>query len=119
MYSLVKTTNHAFQFSLAILLLGAVAQAQTGTPQVPVSPVRAAPLPPLIAPGQDGAAVHSTSTEGSGGGGLTDPVPAASVDAAVPRPLTPSGDRGFEILIGPGDLIEVSVYGAPDYIKDV
>ena len=119
MYSLVKTTNHAFQFSLAILLLGAVAQAQTGTPQVPVSPMRAAPLPTLIAPGQDGAAVHSISTEGSGGGAPTDPVPGASGDAVVRRPLPPSGDRGFEILIGPGDLIEVSVYGAPDYIKDV
>src|SRR6266702_516641 len=119
MHYLAATTTCAFRFGLTFLLFGAVAQAQTGTPQAPVSPMRAAPLPTLIVPGQDGAAVHSISTEGSGGGGLTDPVPGASGDAVVPRPLTPSGDRGFEILIGPGDLIEVSVYGAPDYIKDV
>src|SRR6202011_3067275 len=104
MYYLAEATIRAFRFSLTFLLLGAVAQAQTGTPQVPVSPVKGAPLPTLIGPGQDGAAVHSISPEGSGGGGLADPVPGASGDAVVPRPLTPSGDRGFEILIGPGDL---------------
>src|SRR5260370_14983640 len=119
MHYLAATTTRAFRFSLTFLLLGAVALAQTGTPQVPVSPVRAVPLPTLIVPGQDGAAVHSISTEGSGGGSLTDPAPGASGDAVVRRPLPPSGDRGFEILIGPGDLIEVSVYGAPDYGKDV
>src|SRR5947209_19508352 len=119
MYCLAEITKRAFRFSLTFLLLGAVAQAQTGTPQVPVSPVSAVPLPTLMIPGQDGAAVHSISTEGSGGGGLTDPAPGAGGDAVVRRPLPSSGDRGFEILIGPGDLIEVSVYGAPDYIKDV
>src|SRR4030088_3476840 len=111
MYYLAEATIRAFRFSLTFLVLGAVAQAQTGTPQVPVSPVRAAPLPILIVPGQDGAAVHSISPEGSGGSGLTDPAPGTSVDSVVRRPLPPNGDRGFEILIGPGDLIEVSVYG--------
>jgi polysaccharide export outer membrane protein len=119
MQRLPGATTRAFRFSLTFLLLGAVTQAQTGTPQVPVSPVKAVPLPNLVVPGQDGAAVHSISPEGSGGGGLTDPVPGASGDGVVPRPLTPGGDRGFEILIEPGDLIQVSVYGAPDYIKDV
>src|SRR5260370_16320467 len=119
MHDLAATTTRAFRFGLTFLRLGAVAEAQTGTPQVPVSPVRAAPLPTLIVPGQDGAAVHSISPEGSGGGDLTDPVPGTSGDAVVRRPLPPSGDRGFEILIGPGDLIEATVYGAPDYIKDV
>ena len=119
MYSLAEITNRACWFSFTVLLLGAVAQAQTGTPQVPVSPVKAVPLPTLIVPGQADAAVHSISPEGSGGGGLTDTVPGVSGDAVVRRPLPPSGERGFEILIGPGDLIEVSVYGAPDYIKDV
>jgi polysaccharide export outer membrane protein len=119
MHYLAATTTRAFRFGLTFLLLGAVALAQTGTPQLPVSPVRAVPLQTLNVPGQDGAAVHSVSTEGSGGGGLTDPAPGASGDAVGRRPLPPSGDRGFEILIGSGDLIEVSVYGAPDYIKDV
>jgi len=120
----VGATTRAFRFSLTFLLLGAVASAQTGTSQVPVSPVRVAPLPTLILPGQNGAAVHAISTEGSVGGDPTDSVPGVSGNAVVPRkatlpPLTASGDSGFEILIGPGDLIEVSVYGAPDYIKDV
>src|SRR5260370_16141641 len=117
-------TTCAFRFSFTFVLLGAIPSAQTGSSQVPVSPVRVAPLPTLIVPGQNGAAVHVISTEGSVGGDLTDSVPGASSDA-VPRkttalsPPTASGDPGFEILIGPGDLIEVSVYGAPDYIKDV
>jgi polysaccharide export outer membrane protein len=119
MYYLAATTNRAFRFSLTILLFASVASAQTVPSQTPLSPVKVAPLPTVIVPGQDGAAVHSISTEGSGSAGLTDPVPGASGDAVVPRPLTPSGDHAFEILIGPGDLIEVSVYGAPDYIKDV
>jgi polysaccharide biosynthesis/export protein len=125
MYYLAETTTRAFRFSLTLLLLGAAASAQTGTSQEPVSPVRAAPLPTLIVPGQGGSAVHAISTEGSGGGGLTVSVPGAIGDAVVPRKAAalsspaPSGDPGFEILIGPGDLIEVSVYGAPDYIKDV
>jgi polysaccharide export outer membrane protein len=125
MYYLAEATTRAFRFGLTFLLLGAVAPAQTGTSQVPVSPVRAAPLPTLIVPGQNGAAVHSISTDGSGGSGLTDSVPGASGDVVVPRketalsPPTTNEDPSSEILIGPGDLIEVSVYGAPDYIKDV
>jgi polysaccharide export outer membrane protein len=119
MLYLAATTACAFRFGLTFLLLAAAAPAQTGTPQVPVSPVRGTPQSTLIVPGQDGAAVHPISPGGAGDGGLTDPVPGASGDAVVPRPLTPGGDRDFEIRIGPGDLIEVSVYGAPDYIKDV
>jgi polysaccharide export outer membrane protein len=119
MYSLAETTNRAFRFSLTVLLLASVASAQTVPSQAPLSPVKVNPMSTPIVPGQDGAAVHSISPEGSGGGGLTDPVPGTSGDAVVRRPLPPNGDRGFEILIGPGDLIEVSVYGAPDYIKDV
>src|ERR1700731_4312331 len=102
MHYLAATTTRAFRFGLTVLLLGAVALAQTGTPQLPVSPVRAVPLQTLNVPGQDGAAVHSVSTEGSGGGGLTDPAPGASGNAVGRRPLPPSGDRGFEILIGSG-----------------
>jgi hypothetical protein len=86
--------------------------------------VRVVPLPTLIAPGQNGAAVHDVSIESSGCGGLTDPVPGpvpgTNGDVVVPRnvtalpPATTSAESGSEILIGPGDLIEVSVYGAPD-----
>ena len=98
MHYLAETTTRAFRFGLTFLLLGAVAQAQTGTPQVPVSPVRAAPLPTLIVPCQDGAAVHSISTDGSGGSGLTESIPGASGDVAAPHKATalspPTNKRG-------------------------
>jgi polysaccharide biosynthesis/export protein len=118
MYYLAEVTTRAFRFSLTFLLFGSIAPAQT---QAPVSPVRAVPLPTLIVPGENGAAVHTISTESSGGGSLAEIVPGASGDITVPRkaPVLPSGEADFEILIGPGDLVEVSVYGAPDYIKDV
>ena len=88
---LAGATTRAFRFSLTFLLLGAIPSAQTGSSQVPVSPVRVAPLPTLIVPGQNGAAVHVISTEGSGGGAPTDPVPGASGDAVVRRPLPQAG----------------------------
>jgi polysaccharide export outer membrane protein len=120
---LARATTHVFRFSLTFLLLGTLASGQTGSPQVPLSPVRAATMPTPISPGQNGAAVHVMSAEGSGGGGQTDSVgtsdDAVDLKATTPSPPTASGDLGFEILIGPGDLIEVSVYGASDYIKDV
>jgi len=121
MYYLAGVTTRAFYFSLTFLLLGSIMSAQMGTSQAPVSPVRTVPLPTLTVPGQNGTAVHTISTESSGGGSPVETVPSANGDNAVPRkaPVVPSGEAGFEILIGPGDLVEVSVYGAPDYIKDV
>jgi polysaccharide biosynthesis/export protein len=112
-------------FSLMFLLLLTLASAQTGSPQAPASPASAVHLPAPIGPGQNSAAVHVISTEVSGGGSGTDSVPDTSGNVldsgkatAVSLP-TPSRDPSFDMLIGPGDLIEVSVYGAPDYIKDV
>ncbi len=122
---LARATTRGFRVSLTLLLLGTLALAQTGSPQVPISPVRVAPMPTPIAPGQNGATVRVMSADGSGGGSPTDSVPAASGDAVDPRkatavsPSAASATPTLEILIGPGDLIEVSVFGAPDYIKDV
>ncbi|MBS1801654.1 MAG: polysaccharide biosynthesis/export family protein [Acidobacteria bacterium] len=117
------TTTNALRMGLALLLLGALASAAQTT-QEPTSPIRVAPLPTLIAPGQNGAAVHDISKQGSGGGAFMDSAPATSGDTGqrkilAPSPSTANGGTGFEILIGAGDLIEVSVYGAPDYVKDV
>ncbi|WP_263368588.1 polysaccharide biosynthesis/export family protein [Edaphobacter bradus] len=118
---LAGVTTHVVRYSVTLLLLVA---AQAGLPQAPVSPVRVAPVPTPTVPGQNGA-VHVIKPEGSGGGGQTDSIPSAKGDATAPEktaalsPPAGDGDPGFEILIGPGDLIEVSVYGAPDYIKDV
>jgi polysaccharide biosynthesis/export protein len=117
--------NTILHFSLMFLLLITLASAQTGSPQAPASPARAAHLPAPIGPGQNGAAVHVMSTEASGGGDGTDSVPGTNGDvvdsgkATAVALSTPSRNPSFDILIGPGDLIEVSVYGAPDYIKDV
>lgn len=113
---LIGSVAYVFRSSLAFLLIGAiVAPAQTSSPQTPVTPVRLPALPNLIAPGQNGSAVHVLPTEGAGGETSGGPV----VSPTVLSPLAASGDSGFEILIGPGDVIEVSVYGAPDYNKTV
>ena len=118
---LTRITTRALCFSLT-LLAGAFASAQTSSSQEPVSPVKTVPLPTPIAPGQKDA-VHAISTEGSRSGGLAGSGADAGDNTAVqgkPAALSPpNGDSGFEILIGSGDLIEVSVYGAPDYVKDV
>ena len=124
MYRRPRATTHLFRFSLMFLLAGTFVPAQTNSPQVS-SPLRTAPSSAPIMVGQTGPATHVTSASGSGGGASqTDSVPGASGDDADPRiPKTPAsaadvGEPSFEILIGPGDLIEVSVYGA-DYIKEV
>ena len=125
MHRLSGATTTVFRFSLMFLLSGMPAPAQTSSPQASAAPVKTAPSStPLIA-GQNGPAAHIMSAPESGGGGQPDSVPGASGDGTDPRiatvPLSPAGigDPSFEILIGPGDLIEVSVYGASDYIKDV
>ena len=113
---LTGSAAYVFRLSLAFLLIGAaVAPAQTNSPQAPVTPVRLPAPPNLIAPGQNGSAVHVLPTEGAGGEASGGTV----VTQTTLSSLAASGDAGFEILIGPGDLIEVSVYGAPDYIKTV
>jgi polysaccharide biosynthesis/export protein len=122
---LVRAKTLGFRFSLMLLLLGTPAPPQTGSPQLPSSPVRVAPLPSPIAPGQNGATVHVMPVDGSGGGSPTYSVPAARGDEVDPRKATgvspPAASKtpSSEILIGPGDLIEVSVFGAPDYVKEV
>jgi polysaccharide export outer membrane protein len=122
---LARATAHGFRFSLTVLVLGTISWAQTVAPQLPITPVRVAPTATPVAPGQNDATVHVMSGQGGGGGSPTDSVSSSNgeaVDATratiVSEPAA-SKTRGFEILIGPGDLIEVSVYGAPDYLKEV
>ena len=123
--SIARPIIRAFRFTLTLLLLGTLAPAQTGSPQLPSSPVRSAQVPAPIAPGQNGAAVHVMPVDGLGGGSSTDSIPAASGDGVDPRkatggsPPTASKNPSSEILIGAGDVIEVSVFGAPDYVKEV
>jgi polysaccharide export outer membrane protein len=74
-----------------LVLLAALATAQSNTAQAPAAPGRiGTPVAPV------GASV----------------TPAL---APIPASETPT----TEMLIGSGDLLEVSVYGAPDYVKEV
>ncbi len=123
MFRLLKAVTHVFRLSLMFLLFGAVVWAQTGTPQVLVSPVKIAPSSAPVV-GQNGHLVHVMPTEGSGEEGQPESTPDASGNGIVRNIVSTSVSDAssekpsFEILIGPGDLIEVSVYGA-DYIKEV
>jgi polysaccharide export outer membrane protein len=83
--------KQAFRISAMLVLVGAFTTAQTSSP------------PLLTAPGRIGSAVS--------------PVAANEPAAATPSVANPAPTT--EMLIGSGDLLEVSVYGAPDYIKQV
>lgn len=124
MFYLARQTTNVVRFSLTFLTLGTLAWAQTVAPQVSITAVKVGPTATPLAPGENAAAVRVMSTEGSGGGSPTDSVPSAKDAVGAPHAttaLTPTSSRApeSEILIGPGDLIEVSVYGAPDYLKEV
>jgi polysaccharide export outer membrane protein len=124
MHRLPGATIRVFHLSLILLLSGTLVPAQTSSPQTPISQARTAPSSTPVIVGQNGASLHVMSAPESGGGGQVDSVSGASGDGAnqritpVPLSRAVTGAPSFEILIGPGDLIEVSVYGA-DYNKDV
>lgn len=100
------------------MLLGVFAMAQTNIAQDPRAPGRISPAISPIAPGQNSSAVRSANS----GGPLS-----AGTDVNFSAPVAPSANvttnlnptQSSEMLIGPGDLLEVSVYGAPDYDKQV
>jgi polysaccharide export outer membrane protein len=88
-FDMIKNpVKQVFRISATLVLLGAFTSAQTSSAKT------------SAVPGQIGAAIIP----------ITAPV-TAPVTAAV------SGVPTAEMLIGSGDLLEVSVYGAPDYIK--
>ncbi len=123
MFSRATATAHIFRFALTFLLLSALAWAQSDTPQAAMTSVRTAPTSVPITPGRDNAAVRVMPVEDSAGGGPVDSgsgIEAADQAKATPIAAPVAGrSPGFEMLIGPGDLIEVSVYDAPDYVKEV
>jgi polysaccharide biosynthesis/export protein len=83
--------KQGLRISAMLVLLGALAAAQASSSQV------------LAAPGRMESAVT--------------PIPPATL--AVSAPSVAAAAPTSEILIGNGDLLEVSVYGAPDYDKQV
>lgn len=94
-----------------------IAGAQTSSgapgPSVATSPIRSArqpvsssitPLPPITV---------GNTHDGS-------PADSAGLPAGADSSVTPlAADQKFAIVIGPGDLLDVSVDGAPDYAKEV
>jgi polysaccharide biosynthesis/export protein len=116
--------TRVFRYILMLLLFETLAPGQTSTPQVSDSPVRTPPSSAPIMVGQ-GPGSHVIPPQGAGGNDQPDSVPGESGDSAdatnatVPSSRPAIGELSFEILIGTGDLIEVSVYGASDYVKDV
>ena len=110
---------------LMLLLCETLALGQTSTPQVSNSPVRTSPSSSPIMVGQSGPGLHVIPAQGTGGSDQPDSisgesdVSADSTNATALSSRTPTGELSFEILIGTGDLIEVSVYGASDFVKEV
>lgn len=125
MYRLSGSMMTVLGSCLIVLVVTSLAVAQTNSPQIVVSPVRTAPSATPTVVGGNGPASHVTPAQAPGTGDddgsvAVDSTATANAEnsAAVPN-AHGTGELSFEILIGPGDLIEVSVYGAADYVKDV
>jgi len=111
---MMRAARQVFPFSIVlVLLLGAFTMAQTASTQAPATPGRIGSAVSPVAPVQLGVGTQSSSPGGNGSG--SSPAQSGAGATAAPSGGTPS----YEILIGAGDLLEVSVYGAPDYIKQV
>ena len=125
MYRVSGSIMNVLGFCLTLLTANTLVVAQTNSAQLPASPVRTAPSATPTMVGQNGPATHVTPTQAAGSEDEDGYAPAegdGSADvrnAASKAPADATGELSFEILIGPGDLIEVSVYGASDYVKDV
>jgi polysaccharide export outer membrane protein len=95
----IRLATKIFRTSVLMLLLGACALAE---------PV----------------AAEAPATTGRVGTAVAPVAPVNNVDGSAASAAEPAASSAFsastlstEILIGPGDLIEVSVFGAPDYIN--
>lgn len=110
--------KQVFLFSAMLVLTGAFAAAQISGLQGP-----ATGLTNPISNCGNGAGLHSpgggASSDACGGGVIPVQVGALAPDVNAVKPIAASGAPSAEILIGPGDLLQVSVFGAPDYDKQV
>jgi polysaccharide export outer membrane protein len=100
-----------YLYTSALLLSPVLMTAQMNAPREPAMHGRVTPVAPITA-GQDSTAARSVSPAGSGSGITVAPATGNETSASPATPLS------SEILIGPGDLLEVSVFGA-DYTKQV
>lgn len=108
-----SAAKQVLQISAMVVIFGAMMMAQTRSVQEPGS--RIGPLVSPVAAGQNGTSLRDTGT----GGGFT---AISDLPAGAPASLPPGNTGGIpttEMLIGAGDMLEVSVYSAPDYIKQV
>ena len=113
---MMDTAKKVLLVSAMLALLGSFTAAQTSSAQGVLAPGRIGPVSPMI-PGTTARSVEGTSSAGIGGNGYLAPVAIGASAAPAPTPV--SGVPTTEILIGAGDLLEVSVFGAPDYDKQV
>ena len=123
---ILKCSRIVLKIGLALLTLAAGASAQTSSPESPTN--RIGPITQPGTPGQ-GAPQSGTGTSGSapaypapssskGSNSASNIGTASTSDSVIVADHAPAADNS-EVLIGPGDLLEVSVYGAPDYSKQV
>ncbi len=114
-----SAVKQVFQFSALVVLLGAFATAQSNSVQEPRVSDRIGAMVSPVAPGQKGArGVNAGGPVGPGSGG-TSPVQVTAESSTAGAPPSASAVPSSEMVIGAGDLLEVSVYGAPDYDKQV
>jgi len=104
MNSLPRAAKRAFQVSAMLVLLGGFAGAQTSTLHDPIAPGRIGAVGTATAPGQDASRVRSVDMSVN------------NVDYST-RVSATSPVQSSEMIVGSGDLLEVSVYGAPEYVK--
>jgi polysaccharide biosynthesis/export protein len=113
--------KQVFQLSAMLLLLGAWTMAQTNSVQAPAGPGKNGSMLSPVAPGQNGTGLRSVNggeVPGAGVGASSESFP-ARVAPLAPDIAATSSAPSAEYLIGTGDLLEVSVYGAPEYLKQV
>ena len=125
MYTAPKAISLIRSCALLLLLGGLLLLARTSSTQVADSPLKAAPSAGPTMVGQSAVRGHVNTAQATGGDNEAS-FPATGTDSEVRPPDTSESaaaahqpKTSFEILIGPGDLIEVSVYGASDYVKEV
>ena len=125
MYRVSESIMIVLGCCLMFVTVNTLGVAQTNSPQTTASAVRTAPSARPTVVGESSPSTHVTPTPATGGGDEGGSAPAVAdaaagvENAALVATADATGALSFEILIGPGDLIEVSVYGASDYVKDV
>jgi polysaccharide export outer membrane protein len=76
-------------------------------------------LPPQPKAANNNSSVNNSGSPSPSASGTTNGVFTNSVATVTPAPAGPTGSAPVNLVIGKGDLIEVDVYAAPDFDKNV